>query len=81
MVNIRTQIFHKKRGLETQKFEVPLRNTKAKVECVCFPIYITQITNLENKNNETWMAHPFFYTKWGLKPQIFEISLGTKMNV
>ena len=62
-------------------FEVSLGNTKAKVECVCFFIYITQITTLENGNHETCMGHPFFSQKMGLKPQIFKISLGIKMNV
>ena len=62
-------------------FEVSLGNTKAKVECVCFFIYITQITTLENGNHETWMGHPFFSHKMGLKPQIFEFSFGIKMNV
>ena len=62
-------------------FEVSLENTKAKVECVCFFIYTTQITTLENGNHETCMGHPFFSQKMGLKPQIFKISLGIKMNV
>ena len=63
-------------------FEVSLGNTmNAKMESVCFSIHITQITTLENGNHETCIGHPFFLQKIGLKPQISENSLGTKMNV
>ena len=43
--------------------------------------FIKQITTLENCNHETCIGHPFFYQKWGLKPKIFEILVGTKINV
>ena len=54
-------------------FKVSLGYNKAKVECVWFSIHITQITKLENGNNETWKGHPFFHKKWWLKQQKIEI--------
>ena len=45
-------------------------------------IYIIEITPLENGNHEFLWVIPFFHKNWGLKPQKFEISLGTsKANV
>ena len=72
-----TPFFHKKRGLKPQKIETLLGTTKANVEGLCFSIYITQITPLENGNHEFCMGHPLFPQKSGLKTQYFQVSLGT----
>ena len=58
-----------------KKIEVSLGNTKAKVKCVCFPIYHT------NHHPRKWKPRNLHGSKLGLEPQKLENSIGTKMNL
>ena len=73
-------LFSQKMGLKPQNFKTSLGTTKANVWWARVSVYTTQITPLENGDQEIWMGQPLFSQKMG--SQNFEISLGTtKANV
>ena len=61
-------------------FEVSLRNSEAKCKESVSPSISPKSLPWKMRKTKQY-GSPFFPKKWGLKPQISEISLGTKMNV
>ena len=62
-------------------FEVSLRNTEAKWKESVFPFISPKSPPWKMRKTKHELVTPFFFRNWGLKPQIFEISLAPKMIV
>ena len=56
-------LFPQKFWVETAKSQVSLETMKASAEWVCFSIYITKLTPLENERNGFCMGHPSLHKK------------------